>query len=85
MVNTDTEEKSATNEKSEKARQTKQQKEDEYRLVDVMRGDGKSFDEIIDHFKKIETDKGNSDSKWHKENKKNLSNKFNSWKKKQKV
>ena len=49
------------------------------------RNDGKSFDEIINHFKKIETDKGNSDSKWHTENKKNLSNKFNSWKKKQNV
>ena len=85
VVNTDTEEKSATSEKSEKARQTKQQKEDEYRLVDVMRGDGKSFDDIIKHFVKNENDKGNSDSKWHKENKKNLSNKFNSWKKKQKV
>ena len=47
--------------------------------------DGKTFDDIIKHFVKNENDKGNSDSKWHKENKKNQSNKFNSWKKKQKV
>ena len=63
----------------------KAQKHDEYRLIDGMRLEGKSFDIIIDHFKKIDKEKGIEDSKWKKENKKNLSNKFNMWKKKQNV
>ena len=83
-TNTETVEKEETS-SGGTTRQTKAQKDDEYRLIDGMRLEGKSFDIIIDHFKKIDKEKGIEDSKWKKENKKNLSNKFNMWKKKQNV
>lgn len=82
-VNTETVEKSTNDGRIAKTGQTKQEKDDEMRLIEAMKNDGKKFPEIIEHFKKIDQSKGITDSKWNNQDRRILSNRYNVWKKKQ--
>lgn len=64
-------------------KKSKLYKNDEYRLIHQMRIEKKSIDEIIEHFADKDRQQGIETSKWFTENKKNLSNKFNTWLRKQ--
>ncbi|MDE1868046.1 MAG: hypothetical protein KGI08_10110, partial [Thaumarchaeota archaeon] len=72
-------EKTAKSEDSKKSKVNEQDKDEEMMLIHQMKTDGKKFPEIIKYFQDKAKDNNDMDSKWFKENKKKLSNRYNYW------